>query len=764
MAELEATFVSPDLRAALPPPRPGDILTPVQWKTLLALCEPYFPAIPAGTPEYEQAVASLQAYISPNASRESVDAFLAESAVELPQFRENLRRALTQLANKHLNDLKLVVNTLNSTAGSLLLTGYRTPFAKQPLEIRSQIIANWSSSYVPQLRRVHRTFNGLTKKSWAPVSPSVSSVIGYHIRPERLERERADSYNFKFHDFSAPDAPTTLSADVIVIGSGCGAGVVASNLSRAGLKVLVLEKGYHYSAALFPLPAAEGAENLWETGGPLASEDASIVVVAGATWGGGGTINWSASLQIPANVRNEWIQNHGLTQLASPEFQEVTDYVCERMGVAKSTDPTALARIPHNFANKTLLEGSRKLGLSTIVVPQNTTGREHWCGSCSYGCSSCTKQGPANNWLPDAANHGAEFIEGCFVEKILWSSKDRSQATGVLCTWTSRDHKIKKSITIKAPRVVVSAGTLHSPLVLLRSGLKNRHIGKNLYLHPVNTVLALWPERIEPWEGPILTTAVTAFNTLDGLSPGGHGPVIECLCSTPAFATLYRAFRPGLSTKKDPLAAARNFKENTAKWAHGTAFLVLQRDRDTGTIWPDPENPNIVRVTYTTSHRDRYGIAVGQAAAGRIAYVQGAEEIDCLVPDILPFVRRKTLNGSATPPSSPEEIERLKAINDRAFEAWATQVQTKGVGTKNFDAAPFGSAHQMGTCRLSKDRDSGVVDQRGKVWGTKNVWVADASVFPTASGVNPMVTTMAFAEWIARGIAREVKTNGRSKL
>ncbi|RMD41432.1 hypothetical protein DV735_g3689, partial [Chaetothyriales sp. CBS 134920] len=762
MAELEATFVSADLRAALPPPRAGDILTPAQWTTLLALCEPYFPAIPAGTPEYEQAVASLQPYIAPNTSREALDAFLAESAVELPAFRENLRRALSQLANKHLNDLRLVVNALNTTAGSLVLTGYKTVFAKLPLETRSLIITNWAASYLPQLRRAYRTFSGLTKKSWAPVSATFSPVIGYEIRPETLER--ADSYDFKFHDFSAPDAPTTLSADVVIVGSGCGAGVIASHLSRTGLKVLVLEKGYSFSSALFPLPAAEGAENLWETGGPLASEDSSIVVVAGATWGGGGTINWSASLQLPSHVRNEWIQKHGLTQLASPEFQDATDYVCQRMGVAKSTDSTALAKIPHNFANRTILEGARKLGLSTIVVPQNTIGREHWCGSCSYGCSSCTKQGPANNWLPDAANHGAEFIEGCFVDKILWATKDRRQATGVRCTWTSRDGKTTKTITINAPRVIVSAGTMHSPLVLLRSGLTNRHIGKNLYLHPVNCVLAQWPERVKPWEGPILTTAVTAFNTLDGLSPGGHGPVIESLCATPAFAHLYRAFRPALNTKKDPYAAARNLKESAAKWAHGTAFLVLQRDRDTGTIWPDPDDPSIVRYKYTTTHRDRFGIAVGQAAAGRIAYVQGADEIDCLVPDILPFVRRKTLDGSATPPSSAADIDRLKAINDQAFEAWATQVRTKGVGTKNFDAAPFGSAHQMGSCRLSKDRDSGVVDQRGKVWGTNNVWVADASVFPTASGVNPMVTTMAFAEWIARGIAREVKNNSRSKL
>ncbi|RMZ86646.1 hypothetical protein DV736_g6129, partial [Chaetothyriales sp. CBS 134916] len=738
MGENTSISLSPALLAALPPPAKGEILTPQQWKTLLALCEPSFPALPAATtPEHNRVVATLEAYAPPDAGRDVINAYLAESAIELPRFKEGLRRVLAQtLPKQQVNDLKFILNALNSTAGCLLLTSHKAPFADQPLDVRSLILAHWSTSYLPLLRNLYRTFNGLTKKVWATVSPTISPVLGYHLAPDTLER--TDSYDFEFHDFSAADAPTTLSTDVVIIGSGCGAGVVASHLSRAGLKVLVLEKSYHYSAALFPMPAAEGAENLFESGGTLTSEDGSMVVVAGSAFGGGGTINWSASLQPSAHVRNEWIHNHGLTQLAAPEFQDCLDYICERMGVAKSTDAASLAKIPHNFTNRALLEGARQLGLSTMIVPQNTKGKDHWCGSCSYGCSSCTKQGPANNWLPDAASHGAEFIEGCFVENILWSPTDRSQASGVLCTWTSRDQTITKSITINAPRVIVSSGALHSPLILHRSGLTNRHIGKNLHLHPVASIFATWPERSNPWEGPILTAAVTAFNTLDGLRPGGHGPVIECLCATPAFSALFRPFRTALITKKDPLGAARDWKERAAKWSHGSGFIAIQRDRDSGSVFADPDNPRLARLKYNTSYRDRVGIATGHIVAARIAYVQGADEIDSLIPEVPPFVRTKTVGSGPT--SSPDDQQGLKAINDQAFEAWVKQVESKG------------------------NRDSGVVDPRGKVWGTQNVWVADASIFPTASGVNPMVTTMGLAEWIARGIVREVKANGRSKL
>ena len=79
--------------------------------------------------------------------------------------------------------------------------------------------------------------------------------------------------------------------------------------------------------------------------------------------------------------------------------------------------------------------------------------------------------------------------------------------------------------------------------------------------------------------------------------------------------------------------------------------------------------------------------------------------------------------------------------------------------------AAFGSAHQMGTCRMSssekgrKGQPAGVVDPTGKVWGTEGLYVADASVFPSASGVNPMITTMAISDYISRGIAKDMSSH-----
>jgi choline dehydrogenase-like flavoprotein len=58
---------------------------------------------------------------------------------------------------------------------------------------------------------------------------------------------------------------------------------------------------------------------------------------------------------------------------------------------------------------------------------------------------------------------------------------------------------------------------------------------------------------------------------------------------------------------------------------------------------------------------------------------------------------------------------------------------------------------------MSASRDEGVVDEKGRVWGTQNLYIADGSVFPSASGVNPMITIMAIADWISRGVDAELR-------
>lgn len=202
-------------------------------------------------------------------------------------------------------------------------------------------------------------------------------------------------------------------------------------------------------------------------------------VASGSIWGGGGTVNWSASLQPQDFVRKEWAQEKGLEFFETLEFQKCLDRVCERMGVSAD-------HIRHNHANKALLEGSRKLGYTAKAVPQNTGGKEHYCGHCTLGCGSNEKQGPIASYLPDAARAGAKFAEGFKVERVLWDEVDEKKAVGVRGVWTSRDseggvtgvlgERTTREIIIKAKKVILSSGTLWSPILLQNSGLTVRSL------------------------------------------------------------------------------------------------------------------------------------------------------------------------------------------------------------------------------------------------------------------------------------------------
>lgn len=299
------------------------------------------------------------------------------------------------------------------------------------------------------------------------------------------------SFDYSFIQFPPGPEPEVIETDVVIVGSGCGGGVCAKNLAASGNRVIVVEKAYHFPAQYLPMSEANAGDYLFMNGGLLAADDGSIAVIAGQAFGGGGTVNWSASLQTQAFVRQEWA-NDGLPFFTSSEFQKSLDRVCNRMGVSSD-------HIEHNPNNKFLLEGARQLGYSAKAVPQNTGGVKHYDGYCTLGCGAVEKQGPVVSFLPDAEKAGAKFIEGFEAEKILFDELNGKRVTtGIKGKWVSRDScggmssndRITREVIIKAKRVIVSAGTLQSPLLLLRSGLTNPQIGRNLHLHPGSVSLS----------------------------------------------------------------------------------------------------------------------------------------------------------------------------------------------------------------------------------------------------------------------------------
>jgi hypothetical protein len=379
-----------------------------------------------------------------------------------------------------LKSLSLQISNLtirsSTRVGSLILTGSSIPFPQQSLAIREASLKRWRLSYIPALNSLHKQMTVAAKNLWIKTSLSYYKISGYPSHPSNMERGTLFEYGFL--KFAAGDKPEVIETDVVIVGSGCGGGVCAKNLAETGHKVLVVDKSHFYPTEAFPMTEEEGTVHLFDNGGSTFSDDGSIAVISGSTWGGGGTINWSAALQTQGFVRKEWAQDRGLTFFETSEFQTCLDRVCHKMGVSAD-------HIKQNHGNSVLLGGARKLGYAAKAVPQNTGNNEHYCGHCSLGCASAEKQGPTVAWLPDAARAGAKFIEGFTADRVLFDeSSGRKTAIGVEGTWTSRnsrggvdgpisDRTVRKVI-VKAKKVVVSCGALWSPILLLQSGLKVR--------------------------------------------------------------------------------------------------------------------------------------------------------------------------------------------------------------------------------------------------------------------------------------------------
>jgi choline dehydrogenase-like flavoprotein len=465
-----------------------------------------------------------------------------------------------------------------------------------------------------------------------------------------------------------------------------------------------------------------------------AADDSSTCVTAGETWGGGGTVNWSASLQPQGFVRREWAAG-GLPFFTSSEFQDSLDRVCGRMGV--STD-----YIKHNKSNSVLLEGARRLGWAAKPVPQNTGGKQHYCGYCTFGCGACEKQGPVVSWLPDAARAGAKFMEGFDVRKVLFETVNGKKiAVGVEGIWTSRDENAgvagepltKRKVIIKAKRVIISAGTMQSPLILLRSGLKNRWIGRNLRLHPVSFIGAIYDEEVRPWEGSILTAVVNEYENQDGQ---GHGTKLEAVTMMPSGWLSFLPWTGGI-----------DYKLLVPRMKNMVGHFAIQRDNGSGRVYPDPTDGR-TRFQYTPTKKDRQHMVEGTIAVAKINYIMGAREIFSTIPGTSTFVR---------PETTKPDCEGT-GINCPTFNKWLEEVRKRGLPDPDTN---FMSAHQMGSNKMAASPKKGVVDPKGRVWEVdEGLYVADASVFPSASGVNPMITNMAIADWISSNVAKDLKRAG----
>jgi long-chain-alcohol oxidase len=485
-----------------------------------------------------------------------------------------------------------------------------------------------------------------------------------------------------------------LTCDVVVVGSGAGGGCVAGRLAEAGLDVVVLEKGGYRSESDFDHREPESLSHLYLYAGSLTTTDLSAVIIAGSTLGGGTVVNYTTSFQTPDYVLREWSAETGIEAFVSGEFEESLDQVAVRVGVnTHSSNP--------GIRDQLMAEGLEKLGWHADVLPRAVRGclQDDECGYCGFGCRVGAKQSTMRTFLEDAAGHGARMVVNANVRRVL--IKD-GVASGVVASVGGR------RLVVKARAVVAAGGSIETPALLLRSGLAGQ-VGRNLHLHPGTGAFGVFDEPVRPWTGTTQARYSSQFRHLDG----DWGALFETV-----------PIHPGLGSGALPWVSAKQHRDLMGRFANLGVCGVAPRDRTSGRV--TVASDGTPRVRYKLRDDDERMIVQALISAGKVMEAAGAKEIFTLHTSPLSY--QPTAGG---------------------HERWAEQVRRTGFRGK---ATAF-SYHQMGSCRMGTDPGTSAIGPDNETQEVKDLFVADASAFPSASGVNPMLTVYAIADRAARKIA-----------
>lgn len=489
----------------------------------------------------------------------------------------------------------------------------------------------------------------------------------------------------------------TLDTDVVIVGSGAGGAMLAHELLERGRSVLMLERGSHVETSTFTENEAEQLSRLYGDGALTLAKDFNFQVTQGMCVGGSTVVNNAVCFDLPDDVLRRWL---------GPELEAGLD--TDRLGAAFARvrgflEVRPLAPEVRNPGSEYVAAALRALAAAGYPyafdpVACNIGAACRGTGYCNIGCPFGAKLSALDWTLPLAqGRHPQRFrlLADCRVDKVL---RHGSRVTGVRAILDDG-----RRMTVRAQTVVLSAGALASSVILQRSGLGEGRAGRSLAFNIASPVTLDFDREMHSERG-----AQIAHYLAPGGGEGLGGIAIESWFNPIVTQSL---FVPGW------------FEEhyrNMRRYRHMTCLGIVVGSESNGRVTATRRGG--AKLDYVPSDRDFVALKRGVRLASEIGLAVKARRAMPSTFRPLTIACSRDLSRVDTDIGSPEDI----GIN---------------------------SSHPQGGNPISQDPKKGVVDPSFRVYGTENLHVCDASVFPSSITVNPQLTVMALAAYAADEIA-----------
>lgn len=504
--------------------------------------------------------------------------------------------------------------------------------------------------------------------------------------------------------------PERITCDVAIVGSGAGAGISAEVLTRAGLKVVLVEEGPLKSSSDFRQRESEAYPSLYQDSASRKTADKAISILQGRCVGGSTTVNWTSSFRTPESTLGFWQQRFGLQEYTRAALAPYFEQAERRLHISPWLAPP-------NENNALLQRGAEKLGIPASVIARNVKGCWN-LGSCGMGCPTNAKQSMLVTTIPAALDQGATLLVQTRAEQLVLAGGKAQALHCVAVLPNGAPTTPAQTTTIVATHFVLAGGAINSPAVLLRSKAPDPHglLGTRTFLHPVVMSAAVLEQRVEGWAGAPQTVYTDHYLETQPID----GPIGFKLEAPPLHPVILATTLPGHGQAQADLLA---------KFPHTHVLLALLRD---GFHEQAPGGRVRLRsdgsalLDYPLTDFVMQGARRALLAMAELQFASGAQEV-------LP------VHEMARPYGSWRQAR--EAIQALPMKPMLTKVV---------------SAHVMGGCAMAAGEAQGVVRGDGRHWQIENLSVHDGSVFPTSVGANPQLSIYGITNRMAQGLAQHL--------